>query len=216
VPRILLVPLLLVQCCTRPPLPCAGPDTCDNRQLCIAGRCAAPGSEPAPRESQRIVVAPTDLAVVTARGESSALPRSVPFGRQERGSVVLLLRFPTPWGNKARIAGAFLLLWPVREAPAESRPVPIAVARILEPWVGTEVSWGRLPRLSPAELSTVATSTSSRPLRIDVTEIVKRWTRSQPDDQGIALVASAIGPDGTSYATGLGGGLAPRLDVYVR
>ena len=181
--------------------------------------CARQGphhAEPVPRDSQRTVVAPVDLAVVTPDGDAGPLPALAEPGSHGRGSVVMLIRFPTPWGNQAEIAGAFLLLGLQDAAQPDGRAVRVEVARILDPWVGSDVSWGRLPRLSPVEITTSAPVSSAAPLRIDVTHIVRRWTKGKSDDRGIALLVCANGPFSPGYATGASGGLAPRLDVYVR
>jgi hypothetical protein len=168
-----------------------------------------------PHDSQRMQVAPADLAVVTSSAESGALPAMAGGGGHATGTVVILVRFPTPWGNQ-RIAGAFLLLGPHYGARPEHRAFRLSVARILDRWVGADVTWGRLPRLSPAEIATTVAGAPAEPLRIDVTQIVERWAYGKPDDHGIAIVASAVGPFSPGYATGTSGGIAPRLDVYVR
>jgi hypothetical protein len=155
----------------------------------------------AARDAQRVVVGPVDLAVVTAS--------------QRPGAVVMLVRFPTPWGNQS-IAGAYLLVRRDDAAREPSRSVQITVARILEPWVGADVTWGRLPRLSPAEISTTVTGSATDTLRIDVTRIVERWADARSDDRGIAIMADAAGPFSSDRAPDGSRGLAPRLDVYVR
>jgi hypothetical protein len=168
-----------------------------------------------PHDSQRIQVAPADLAVVTSSAESGALPAMAGAGGHATGTVVILVRFPTPWGNQ-RIAGAFLVLGPHFGARPEPHAVRLSVARILDRWVGTDVTWGRLPPLSPAEITATIAAAPAEPLRIDVTHIAQRWAYDKPDDHGIAIVASADGPCSPGYATGTSGGIAPRLDVYVR
>ena len=52
--------------------------------------------------------------------------------------------------------------------------------------------------------------------RIDVTELV-RFASQNPDlDFGIALLGRAGSGHGATFATGISGGTAPRLEVYVR
>jgi hypothetical protein len=172
-------------------------------------------TEPVPPDSQRIVVAPDDLAVVTSSSQAGALPAMAQSGDRGDGSVVLLVRFPSPWGSRS-VAGAFLLLGLHDGAQPDSRPYRVAVARILDPWVGAHVSWGRQPRLAPAEIATTSTGAAVDPLRIDVTEIVRHWAKARPGDHGLAILVSSSGPFAPGYATGCSGRLAPRLDVYLR
>jgi hypothetical protein len=183
---------------------------------CTAGRCLKTGSELVPLDAQRIVVAP-DAMVVVARGNGDrALPVEIPLGGATQASTVVLLRFPTPWGKRVRVARAFLTLEPAPSAVSESRPVLVSVARVLEPWSPLDASWGRLPRLSAFEGGAYSGVGPAQTLRIDVTAIVQRWALGRSTDQGLALTASSQAPLGPSYATGVSGGRGPRLDVYLR
>jgi hypothetical protein len=171
---------------------------------------------PAAVDAQRIVVAPTELAVVSPRGTDGTLPAEIPLGSASGGSLVVLFKFPAPWGNRARVGSAYLTLEPARGAPPESHPVAVSVSRVLEPWSASQVSWARLPRLSSTEATTVAVTAPPKPLRIDVTSIVERWSRGRADDRGIALRAGAEAPVGAIYSTGVRGDDGPKLDVYLR
>jgi hypothetical protein len=73
-----------------------------------------------------------------------------------------------------------------------------------------------MPRLSAFEGGAYSSIGPAKPLRIDVTAIVQRWALGRSTDQGLALAASSDAPLGPSYATGVSGGLGPRLDVYLR
>jgi hypothetical protein len=128
----------------------------------------------------------------------------------------MLMRFPTPWGRTARIGGAFLVLQAVEGAYPETHPVRITVSRVLDPWDPARVTWGRQPRLSPESGAAWAVTGPPRALRIDVTTIVQRWQRPDHEEYGIALLANPDDVASTSYATGTGGGVGPRLDVYLR
>jgi hypothetical protein len=202
--------------CAAHPTPCISPEACPRNQTCAAGRCAAIGSEVAPPESRRLLVAPSDMAVVSSRDGDGVLPAEIPLGGASGGSIVVLFRFPTPWGNRVRVASAFLTLEPSSGAVAERQPVPLAVARVLEPWSASEVTWGRLPRLSAPEVRAYATAGPPKTLRIDVTSIVQRWARGRTNDQGIALISAPDASVGATYATGALGARGPRLDVYLR
>lgn len=202
--------------CAARDTPCAGPSLCGPRHACIAGACRPAASEPAPPDTRRVVVAPDAIAVVSSSGgASTSTPSAIAFGAGGGGSVVLLLRFPAPWGRHARIASAFLTLDPAPGALPETEAVSIDVARVLDRWSPSDVDWGRQPRLSTSEARALAKTAPPRPLRIDVTAIVKRWQRAA-GDEGIALVASPTAVNGASYATGAAGGVGPRLEVYLR
>ena len=196
--------------------PCVSPESCAAGQTCLGGRCARLGSELSPPDSRRMLVAPTQVAVVSSRGYDPALPVEIPLGGASAGSIAVLLRFPTPWGNRIRIASAFLTLEPLPGASPEMRPVTVTVARILEPWSASDVSWARLPRLSAPEGRALATTSPPKTLRIDVTTIVQRWALARTNDQGIALIAEPHAFVGATYATGVSGARGPRLDVYLR
>jgi hypothetical protein len=211
----ILVGALLIGCGART-APCVAQETCPAGQTCLAGRCSSMGSELAPPDAQRIVVPASEIAVVSSRGNDRPLPSEIPLGRAPNGSIVVLLRFPTPWGNRVRIASAFLTLEPLPGSLPESQAVPVSVARVLDPWSSSDVSWARLPRLSAPEVRALASPSPPKTLRIDVTPIVRRWARGRATDQGLALTAAGEAPAGATYATGVFGAAGPRLDVYLR
>jgi hypothetical protein len=202
--------------CSQGPIPCTAPSACGVGQTCTAGRCARAGAEVAPVDAQRIVVAPTEIAVVSSRGGDGTLPAEIPFGSAAGGSMVVLLKFPTPWGNRVRITSAFLTFEPSPGALPESQAVPVSVSRVLEHWSASDVTWARLPKLSATEARALAVTGPPKTLRIDVTSIVQRWSRGRADDQGMALMAPADAPVGAIYSTGVSGAAGPRLDVYLR
>jgi hypothetical protein len=163
-----------------------------------------------------MLVSPTELAVVSSRGYDAALPAEIPLGGAPTGSIVVLLRFPTPWGNRVRIASAFLTLEPYPGALPETQPVRVTVARVLGPWSASDITWARLPRLSAPEGLALASTSPPKTLRIDVTAIVQRWSLGKTNDQGIALLSAPDASVGATYATGVSGARGPRLDVYLR
>jgi hypothetical protein len=56
----------------------------------------------------------------------------------------------------------------------------------------------------------------ARPLRVDVTPIVRGWSRRNPDDHGLALLAKGDDAYGAVVSTGVTRGHGPRLEVYVK
>jgi hypothetical protein len=198
--------------------PCTAALACKYGDVCRAGRCVPEGSEPPP-EAQRIVVTARDIAVVARGTPNERLSDEIPLGSPLMGTVVLLLRFPAPWGNRARIVSAFLTLEPSPGSSAS--PLALSVARIEEPWSPSSVSWQRLPRLSSPLAFAEIEAGPPRVLRIDVLSAVRGWASGQANDQGLAVMASAKGAedrgaDGASYGTGVAGTRGPRLDVYFR
>ena len=203
--------------CTSRPAPCEASERCTSGQMCTAGRCTPPGAEIAPETARRVLVAATEIAVVSSHAtDDGALPSAIPVGTASGGSVVVLLRFPASWGNRARVTSAFLTLEPATGAVPAAEAQPISVARVLEPWSASDVTWGRLPRLSAPEARGLATASPPKTLRIDVTAIVQRWARAKTIDHGIALLTGGKAPTGATYATGASGERGPRLDVYLR
>jgi hypothetical protein len=173
---------LLLPCCARLPPP-------------------FPTAPAVPNDAERVVVAPSDLALVRPRAQST--------------TAVMLVRFAPRWGNQ-NVVGAFLLLGASDGSWPDSRPVTLTVARILDAWDRATVTWGRLPRTSPPEFTATVNGAAADPLRIDVTPLVRRWATARPSDQGFAIVFDGTSPFSSAYAPGDANGTAPRLDVYVR
>ena len=195
------------------------PGTCGAGLACVVGRCRTSDASPSPTDTQRLLLPPRDVAILTSRGTSGAgsdLPAVLAFGRAGEGSLVVLLHFTATWRDDADVVGAFLLLDPLEGVVPPSNPIPIEVARILDPWSPSTVSWGRQPRLALPALAAVIRPPAPRPLRINVTEMVRSWKQRRADDHGIALLADGRDPFGSPYSTGVTGGVGPQLEVYVR
>jgi hypothetical protein len=195
------------------------PGTCGAGRSCLVGRCHPNDVSPSPADTQRVLLSPKDLAVLASRGTSGAgtdLPAVIALGREGEGNLVVLLRFAATWRDDSDVVSAFLLLDPLEGAVPPSSTIPVEIARILDPWSPSTVSWGRQPRLALPEAATVVRPQPPRPLRIDVTEMVRAWKQRRGDDHGIALLTAARDPFGSSYSTGVTGGIGPRLEVYVR
>jgi len=190
---------------------------CEAGTTCVAGRCRAADAPPSPVNSRRILLEPTDLAVIASSTASGAeLPDAVALGRAEDGTVELLLRFSAAFREGTEVMSAFVLLEPAPGAQAQATPTSVEMARILEPWQPTTVSWGRQPRLAIPALASVTPAPPDRPLRVDVTQLVREWKKRMPDDHGIALLVRGNSPVGTPYSTGMSFGHGPRLEVYLR
>ncbi len=202
--------------------PCPPPEggaPCEQGRTCIAGRCRPQDAPPAPADTLRVVIAPTDVAVVASRGSGGGgdlLPDTVALGRAAGGTVVMLFRFAATWRDDAEVASAFLVLDLVDAAPPADRPITFEAARIVEPWRPDVVSWGRQPRLGvPVQAGSVR-ARHAAPVRVDVTPLVRDWSKRAPDDHGIALLAKGDDAYGAPVYVGVARGLGPRLEVYVK
>lgn len=198
-----------------PSAPCAA-----EGATCTLGRCRTK-KDPllALGDAKRLVLAPDEIALVSAKGPSgggAGLPEAVSFGREATGSATLLLHFGVPIKDKAEVKAAFLVLEPLPGATPPASPVSIELARIVEPWQADFVSWGRQPGLALPERGSVVGATALGPLRLDVTHIVRAWAERRPEDRGLAVVAEPGDAYGATYSLGVSSGRAPRLEVYVR
>ncbi len=192
---------------------------CGEGRSCVAGRCRRDDAPASPADTLRMVLAPTDVAVVAAHGGGgggAALPDAVALGRAGSGAVVMLFRFAATWRDDAEVASAFLVLDTLDGAPPAAGPIAFEMARIVEPWQADVVSWGRQPRLSvPIEAGAVR-ARAAVPVRVDVTPIVRDWSRRAPDDHGLALLARGDDAYGAVVSMGVSQGRGPRLEVYVK
>lgn len=190
---------------------------CEEGKSCVIGRCRAPDEAPAPADTRRVVLAPSELAVIAAGSASSSLvPETVALGRAEGGTVALLLRFAATWRDDSDVLSAFVILDPVDSAPPAAQPAIFEAARILEPWQAAVVSWGRQPRLDLPKLAAVVRAIPGTPVRIDVTGLVRAWAKRDADDHGLALLVHGDDRLGSAFSMGITGGAGPRLEAYVR
>ena len=195
--------------------PCDPTSPCSSG-ACVVGRCRTTDTAPVAADATRLVLVPADLAVISSGGEDDRLAENIALGRASAGSLVVLLRYAPTWQDGAQIEAAFVVLEPLAGAPTPYGPISVETARILEPWAAETASWGRQPRLAvPAAAGRVRPGPAA-PLRIDVTSIVRGWSRRAEDDHGIALLSSGDDPYGAVFTTGLTSGKPPALEVYVR
>lgn len=207
----------LLQChCAPTPVPCNGPNRCDAGSECLANRCVPLGSEPVAENSQRAVAEVTEFAVIASAGDfGGGLPGFVALGAERTGTLELLLRFEPIWRTGGRVDQAFLLLDPLPHSRSATGEVAVDVWRIEHAWSRADVTWMSQPALGYPKARGIASSNGA-PLRVEVTQLVN-YLREHPEhDYGIALRAAAVHDTGVSYATGVAGGSAPRIEVYGR
>ncbi|MEO7328120.1 MAG: hypothetical protein ABI193_06055 [Minicystis sp.] len=214
-----LVTLVSLGCASTNEAVRACAEGCPTGKSCIVGRCRAPDEPPSPPDTRRVLLAPTDLAVIasTLLGSPGApVPETLALGRASDGTVALLFRFVATWRDDAEVRSAFVVLDPLEGALPPSVGASFETARILEPWRSSTVSWGRQPRVDLPRLTSVVRPRSGAPVRIDVTPLVRDWSQRLPDDHGIALIVQGRDAIGGAYSMGVSAGSGPRLEVYVR
>jgi hypothetical protein len=220
-PRLLAIAAALALPACAAPLGDAHPcpeAACGDGRSCVAGRCRPPESPASAADALRVVLAPADVAVVGLHGGGGGpdLPETVALGRAASGTVVMLFRFEASFREDAEVESAFLVLDPLDGTPPAVSPIAFEMARVVEPWQPETVSWGRQPRLAvPIEAGSVR-ARPSLPLRVDVTPLVRAWSRRDPDDHGLALLAKGDDDYGAVVSLGVTQGRGPRLEVYVK
>lgn len=197
--------------------PCPEP-ACGDGRTCVAGRCRPQETPISAGDALRVVLAPADVAVVALSGGGGGrdLPEVVALGREEGGTVVMLFRFEATWRDDAEVASAFIVLDPLDDAPPSLRPISFEMARIVEPWEPSFISWGRQPRLAVPMVAGTVRARHSLPLRVDVTPLVRAWSRRSSGDHGIALLAKGDDANGAVVSMGVSRGMGPRLEAYVK
>lgn len=155
---------------------------------------------PAVDTAKRLVVRPIDIAYVRRGDEPNhgALPPIVTLGKD---GAALLLRFSVAVPDAATLVEAYLVLRRATVVDDDPSPISLHATRIVEPWQGRSTSWALQPRLSEVKAPITTVEPGGSPLvRLDVRELVRRWPRRDPADQGIAVVADLESPSGTTFA----------------
>lgn len=220
-PRPLLACLTLALASCAAPLREAPPcpqRACAEGHTCVAGRCRSPETPAAAADAIRVVLQPADVAVValSGGGGGSSLPDAIALGRGSTGTVVMLFRFEATWRDDAEITSAFLVLDPLEGAPPSISPIAFEMARIVEPWEPSIVSWGRQPRLAVPIVAGTMRARPTHPMRVDVTPLVRGWSQRSAGDHGIALLAKGGDDHGVTISMGVSLGAGPRLEAYVK
>jgi hypothetical protein len=212
--RSLVLAALLALGCSPGPEPCVSPGTCARGDECLANRCVPAGGTPVPAETERIVLEPRTIAVVSSRRKRAE--GAVVFGSRSVGSSAVYLRFARLRLGGRRIASAFLLLEPMPDAPVSTQDVTVRAWRVAERWQPDQVSWLDQPKRSLPRSRGIARGSPPSELRIDVTDIERFVTQPGRENWGIALEASAGDGLGVTYSTGAYAAPAPRLELYLR
>lgn len=188
---------------------CVSISECGGAFACVAGRCQsqpddagiAPRLAIAATSVRRVVARPTDVAYLRSADQPASVPSIVLLGRDD---ARLLLRFQQPIAEEEVVVEAYLLLDRVDAMDADPSPISLHVERILDPWDARSITWARQPRIEDDRSPATIVTGSGRPLvRLDVKDLVTRWKRHDPADQGLAVVV------GTRNATGMTFAMAP-------
>jgi hypothetical protein len=203
--------LLAASACSRQGAPCAAP-TCGSGYECLASRCVPSGSAPIDRDTDRVVLEPSGVAVGGSRG--GAAPPSATLGGKGAPSETLYLRFAPTWRSPAEIVGAFLVMASAPEAPPSKAETRLQVWAIGGPWSPERIAEGVRPSLELPRAEGVAIPSPPGLVRIDVTRLA-RALAARPGDHGIAVLAPEARGPGLTVLTGTTGN-PPRLELYLR
>ena len=212
----------LAGCAPRPKM-CASGAECAAKSACVAGRCQPdrPNVKPAIDSARRWLVPPVDVAYLRGGDPAGggALPPVFVLGRER---AVLLLRFDVAIPQASNVVEAYVLLRRAGTVDEDPSPISLHATRIIDAWEGRSTSWALQPRTREvrAPSTTVAPGGPSI-VRVDVRELVRRWPKRDPADQGIAIVAEGASATGTTFAlTDLGveqpAEVEPCLELYLR
>ncbi len=199
---------LLGPACTQAGAPCYGV-TCGARYECLANRCAPSGGIPVPRDTERIVLSPTELSAVSG-GRVQSAP-GVTLGGDHDGDSFVYARFGSSYKGRADVTAAFLLLT-ISPGTEPAPDVPLEVWRLAASWSTESLSRGARPAFSRPMARGIARTTPPLPVRVDVTSIVRELARNAADD-GIGIAARGADGPGVTLVTAAAG--APRLEVYL-
>jgi hypothetical protein len=183
----------------------------------VLGRCRKDKTMPISGQAPRLEFEPEDylwLDGKLAQGPDTIGDRFV-LGKAGASGAKLLMRFAVSLPPGARVQRALLLLDPLPQCARRPGRMAVEVAHVLSPWESSETQAGTQPRLSLPMRAGEASVTPPRPLRLDITEIVREWADHRTRYHGVALMASGDSPTGACFTTGVTWGEGPRLHIYV-
>lgn len=166
-----------------------------------------------PNASRRLLLRPAALGVARGRASSAGLAPGVTLGRRADDDTALYVRFDSEW-NQGRIVSAFLLLDPLPGSPS-AEDVALEVWRARRDFTSQNFAWSAQPGLAPPFARGISRTLPPSPVRVDVTELLTFIAAHPSQDHGFVVRASNQSDVGVTLATGLDGGLPPRLDVYL-
>lgn len=177
---------------------------------------------PVARRAPKFDFEPVDIATVSGSSTIAKddLGPTIVLGRESHGETTVLFRFAlsreSPVHDGGRLQRALLVLEPMPHCDSRPGRMQIELADVLTPWTSSDVARGPLPKLSLPMKVGEAAMTPQRPLRIDVTELVRRWAERPQRYHGLALIVRGNSDSGACYTTGLTRGNGPHLSVFLR
>lgn len=164
--------------------------------------------------SARVVVTPSSIRALSAAHIDAGLPGEIRFGGPA-GRSALYLKFSAEGWARGVPERAFIALSKRSGAPRDPASVTLEAWRVSAEWQPSElVSWSDKPELLPPYSRVRVSDSLASDVRIEVTELV-RFAADNPERSfGIAILARGCDGHGQSFATGMSGGRAPRLELY--
>jgi hypothetical protein len=210
----LLAAAMIAPACGRPAAdPCSARDPCAAGASCVVGVCREDKKPLAPAKSRRVVLLARDVAVLSSQDRVARDAEVTPFGARSAGEIVVLLGFDGELGATADVAAAMLVVDPEPASPGPAQEITVEAAEVLSPWVDSDATWGRSPRIGPPIGAGAIAPARRAPLRIDVTRSI---TRTRGSGFGLALRASGDDPVGARMVTAAGASAGPRLELYLK
>jgi hypothetical protein len=158
------------------------------------------------------VLIPSAIAIAN-REPARGVAASVTLGAEASAPSALYVRFEQSW-RKGQVRAAFLLLEP-RPGALAGPDVPLEVWRTERRWTGSGFGWSEQPGFAPPFARAIGRAAPALPVRVDVTEIVRYFAKHPNADHGFVVRAGQQTGAGITLSTGVDGGSAPRLDVYL-
>jgi hypothetical protein len=196
------VALAAQSACAPRPRMCTTSTECVAPSACVAGRCQPdkPNVKPAVESARRIVVHPVEIAYLR-RGDGpsdGALPPLFVLGKD---GAVALFRFAVAIPQGSNVVEAYLVLRRSDAVDDDPAPVYLHATRIVQTWDARSTSWALAPQIQETRAPTTIVEPGGPSLvRLDVRELVRNWTRHDPRDQGLAVVAENDTRTGTTFA----------------
>jgi len=195
--------------------PCAIASDCQDAATCVLGSCQAEARVPVSDLTRRIVAFPTDAAALAERLPGSG-HTTLTMGGRGVGDAEILLAFDHGLSLDAEIEAAWILLDGAADATAASDWIEIEARDIPASFRGVSLDWRRRPALGRPVSTTRTRGAEGSALRLDVTALVRAWLHAGKREGRVALLARGSADLGATFVTGLGVGLGPRLEIYVR
>ena len=207
----------LVEGCAPRARMCVASSECTAKSECVAGRCQPdkPNVKPAIDAARRIVVRPVDLAYLR-RGDGASGGALPPLFALGKDSAVLLMRFTVAIPITANVVEAYVVLRRSDAVDDDPAPISLHATRIVQGWEGRSTSWALQPHVVESRLpATLIAPGGPSLVRLDVRDIVRQWPKHDPDDHGIAIVASNESRSGSTFAFRAAGAPAPDVEPYL-